>query len=537
MRILAAALACGLLWSTPSFGQDAGSYVPQSSNLVLRWKNPQASIERAENFMMRVGLVPPGTEKGFLLQQLQAQTPALASMDLSQPVWVAGFGSADDPKPMMVFSLKKGADPKAIASVINGARIVRHGGIVIALDQSLPAELGKKKQKQSYRFASAGVAERSNVTVDLVGEMLQKIMSGSTGAQPELAGLEKAMAQFYEDMKGLTIGANLTGEALMMTMGSVYDKGSTYTQGLAKMRNEEGSVLKGLPKGQYALVGGGSASQLSEQSLPMVQSMIQSMKPAFAANESTAPLASQLDELVRLIGESFGATQKTFFGLEIPGGLETTRVVGYSEGDSAKMKKAMRDLFDWVKTTLAKASEASGQEAPIELVKSDKPSKQAGVAFDSYGFALRGEEAVSIRGEMGPLARLLDQRMQIGAVSKSKSVFVWSSDAAFIQQAVTAAKAPKPFLASSPRFKAASDALPNARIAEYFLDVGPIAAAIMSMRIPAMASTVRSALGTVPPIGYTVSKASGAEIRADVFVPLQLVEAGIGLSQLFQGGT
>jgi len=536
MRPIALALSFfALVGASSARAQEPSSFIPSGTTFVMRWKNPSASIDRAEAFMLQVGLAPPGAQKGFLRQQLESQAPAFSAIDMSKPIWGAAFGETEDPKPMFAFTLKEGASTEAMNTLVNEARVERHGRTIVLVDPSLPASYGKQKQKRPHQFASKTVAESANIVFDLSGESLQKLMNDSQGAQPELKGLEEAMAKFYEGMEGMTVGAQLNETALMVTMGSVYGKGSIYSKGLAKVQNAKGSVLAGLPEGQYALVTGGAASQLTDEALPLIQSMIQSMRPALEQDPSTAPMAGQLDKLVEIIGDSWRASERTHFGVEIPGGLESIRMVGVSDGDSAKINESFEALFDWLEETIGKAAKDQEEELPIALVKSAKPTKQSGVAFSSFGFALKGEKADMIRQEMGAYAPLLEQKFQLGRVTGQRSLLVWSSDADFIQRAVSAARKPKPLVASNSRMKAASDVLPQARFSEGYLDLAPLMGALVSLRIPAMASTVRSALGAVPPIGYTLGKTNDSEIRTDVYVPLQLIEAGIGLSQLMRG--
>ena len=533
MRLLA--LALPLLLVTPAQAQEPGAFIPPGAAFVMRWKNPEASIARAEAFMLRVGLAPPGAQKGFLRQQLEAQAPAIASIDMSKPIWGAGFGKTDDPKPMFAFTLKEDAAVEAMSTLVNEARVEKHGRTVVLVDPTLPAGLGKKKQKTPYRFASPTVATEANVSLDLSRESLKKLMNDSQGGQPELKDLEEAMAKFYEGMEGITIGAQLGESALMVTVGSVYGKSSVYSKGLAKLKNEKGSVLEGLPAGQYAFVGGGNAAQLTEDALPIVQAVVQSMKPALTRNPNSARLAGQFDRLVEIVGDTWGASKRVHLGIEIPAGLESTRLVGYIEGDGAKIQKSFEALFDWMKETLAKLAEGAPNTLPFEFVKSAKPTVKDRVAFSSFGMKLKDEQADVIRQELGVYAPLLEQRVQLGRIDAGRALLLWGNDPAFVQRAIDAAKKPKSLAATDPRLKAASDALPQARFSEAYLDLGPLMAAIVAVQIPAMASTVRSALGAVPPIGYTLSKATDSEIRTDVFVPLQLIEAGIGLAQLMRG--
>jgi hypothetical protein len=86
---------------------------------------------------------------------------------------------------------------------------------------------------------------------------------------------------------------------------------------------------------------------------------------------------------------------------------------------------------------------------------------------------------------------------------------------------------------AGPKFARTQKQLARARVAEMYLDVGPVAAGIMADQNPMMARSMTALLSTLPAFGGTLAR-MGEGLRMDMFVPIETVQVAGGLAALFQ---
>jgi hypothetical protein len=340
----------------------------------------------------------------------------------------------------------------------------------------------------------------------------------------ELAGQILDFAQqFAQSADAASFSVNLSPDGIATTLMCQFDPASSLGGHITEVKNTDESLLGGLGTGKYLMFGGAIPEQVAEfwaKFLPPVQKAITDMGPDYS---------SLNDWLVAVQKVSTAATGGLTFGMLMPqaqpGAGALMQIVSIRRGDAKTMLDGMRDMSD----AQQKAFKALGLTMMATAQTYTKDSKIVdGISFDE----MKGQ--INMGGQ-SPQAMQMMQFVNLiygpqgpdaftGVVDDQTLMTVMGLDDATISAAITAAKAGTDPLAKTSPVKTVSSQLPAQRFAVVYLPLDLWATTGFGY-----AKMFGIDMGVVlpdnlPPMGTTLST-DGAAVRADTYLPSQLIQA------------
>jgi hypothetical protein len=504
------------LGSSPALAAAPNVYLPARSDLVVAWKKPSDTLAQAEAFMLRSGLAPQGAQPGFLNAQLQASNPQLALIDLSKPIWIGMWlDDAEQPQGVAVASLAPGQTKAKLTKALPEASFAVVGRRVVLRSPGLPASFGRP-QAQPFRFrvpSAKALRASSNLVVHATQSGLRKgltrLAQASSTPNPGVSWLQQ--------MDAISVALDLDSESALLRFGMLAKKASELAKSFAATPNREPPLIRGLPPGPFAVVGGGA---LSPTGLRTLDSTIESL--ASTADDEDPRFGAWLrkhgPELMAMSQRWSKAAKSQSWGLALPNGLSSMRVHAVMLGNAKQITASMDELPTWAKAALADAEQ--GSEEPVPFKVDTVPSRKvAGARLQGWSLDLL--EAPPELAD-SPYASMLAQPVLYGPVSTRAALLVWNTPDDELPRSVQAARAGRPY--ENQRVKPVSNRLPTPRTFEAYVDVATIAGAALTEANPVLGRTLAAGLSSVPPVGLSSSRVAARDIRVDMVVPLGLAE-------------
>jgi hypothetical protein len=339
----------------------------------------------------------------------------------------------------------------------------------------------------------------------------------------ELAGQILDFAQkFAQSADAASLSVNLSPDGIASTMMCQFDPASSLGVDVTQVKNTDDSLLGGLGAGKYLFFGGASPQQVAlfwAKFLPPIQKAITDMGPDYSS------LNDWLNALQKMSTASTGSTFGMLMPQAQPGAGALMQVVGIRRGDAKTMLDGLREMSD----AQQKSFKALGLNMMATAQTYTKDSKIVdGISFDEMkgqinmgGQSPQAMQAMQfinlIYGPQGPDAFT-------GVVNDQTLLTVMGLDDATISAAVTAAKAGTDPLAKTSPVKTVAAQLPAQRFAVAYVPLDLWATTGFGY-----AKMFGIDMGVVlpdnlPPMGTTLST-DGTAIRADTYVPSQLIQA------------
>ena len=160
IRPLLAALVLLVSLDAAAAPPSPRAFIPATAGGAMVWKKPQATLAKIEAIAVQAGMAPPEAEPGWLEKTLAAQTPMIAEIDLSKPLWVGvmpepkkdATSPEEEPDPQLVVVVAvKGEAPLLREELSAEMNVTRRGNLLVAVDKRLPASVAKPSKKP-FRF-------------------------------------------------------------------------------------------------------------------------------------------------------------------------------------------------------------------------------------------------------------------------------------------------------------------------------------------------------------------------------------------------
>jgi hypothetical protein len=328
--------------------------------------------------------------------------------------------------------------------------------------------------------------------------------------------------EFANSADAASFSINLSPDGIATTLMCQFDPASSLASHVTQVKNTDDSMLEGLATGKYLMFGGASAQQAEAfwgKFLPPIQKAITDLGPDY----------SSLNDWLTALQKASLATTSASFGMMMPsaqpGQGALMQIVSIRRGDSKTTLQATRDMAD----AQQRAFKVLGMSAISGAETYTKDSKIVdGVSFDEM------KTQVNLPGQ-SPQAMQMMQFMNLiygpqgpdaftGVVDDQTLLMVMGLDDAAISSAIAAAKAGTDPLAKTSPVKTVASELPAQRFAVMYIPLDLWATTGFGY-----AKMFGIDMGVVlpdnlPPMGTTLST-DGTAIRADTYVPSQLIQA------------
>jgi hypothetical protein len=330
-------------------------------------------------------------------------------------------------------------------------------------------------------------------------------------AQKILQGLDAASLSF-----------NLSPDGIATTLMCQFDPGSDGDQWLAKIKNTDDSMLEGLGNGKYLLYGGSAPQQISNalaNFLTPIEKSITDLGPQYS------PLNDWLNALQKVAGASQGQSYGMLMPTAQPGAGALIEVVNVRRGDAKTMLDGTREMAD--------AQQAAFKSLGIQLPNGSQTYTRESKTVDGISFdEMKGQ--LNLNGQSPQQMQAMQVVTMLygpqgpdvftGIVNDQTMLTVTGLDDTAISNAITAAKSGDDPLAKTMSVKSVAGQLPAERFAVTYIPLDLWATTgfgYAKMFGLDMGVTLPENL---PPMGTTLST-EGSAIRADTYVPSQLIQA------------
>ena len=507
----------------------AKSFLPAKAVAVAVWQNPRQTLRRVEAVMAQSGFAAPAQSPGWLEAQLVSRDPRLQAVDMTQPVYVAVVPHDTEPAGVMAVVHRKESKVELKTEPAEPFRLVAKKKVLLLLEDKLDAAY-EKPTKKPYRFGKT--ARQFWGDNDLFAHMSSKkvlaLLAAFEKQNPERKEDLASFRQTLSETRSLAFAAQLADEGLFGRFLGIYDPDSPTGKAVASTENTDDPLIYGLPAAPYFMMlgsRGGSAEATELSTRAAVDQLLQTIEDTPASTEMSA-LMNHLKKIDQVYDGLFVDDQRSAFGFAMPADWKKLHMVGWIRGSAQKTGKLLSNLAQWMQGLLKTALEQSGSEKEVELreVDSEKVGK---VKLEGYALQL-GEGSTA---ELSPEAKTLVQTpLRWGEVDDETLVFAWNAPSPSL---TALAERTKNDPLAGPKFARTQKQLARARVAEMYLDVGPVAAGIMADQNPMMARSMTALLSTLPAFGGTLAR-MGEGLRMDMFVPIETVQVAGGLAALFQ---
>jgi hypothetical protein len=363
--------------------------------------------------------------------------------------------------------------------------------------------------------------------LDVAEGFLQTTDSGLWGVRLSSEGIGLTwMAEFHPE----SYAANLVG-------------------GLRPAGAADGSLLNGIPEGQYLFVAGGAmlGSAVGDAMEDFIGPVRAKMEGTGEAGDT---VQSYIDAMLKQVrasnGSSAGMLRPT--GPLGQGGTGIFRLVSVNHGDAQamldsykQMMEVQQELMEVVAAAMPEESAAAMSNMKTTITENAKTVD--GVSFDKIATTFAGDpndaQAAQVQQMMAMMYGPEGQAMYVGKVDESKMVLVMGGDEALMSAAVKAAKAGTDPLAGSAAVQGVAGQLPKGQMMVGYVMVGDLVSTVLGYAQQfGMPVNVQLPEG-LPPVGMSLS-GEGAALRTDVFIPSQLVQsmvaAAMQVMMQMQGG-
>ncbi len=345
------------------------------------------------------------------------------------------------------------------------------------------------------------------------------------------------LESFLRDAKAATVSVDFNPEAGIA--GSVvahFNEGSYLGDVMGNLKTSDGSLLSGLPEGNYLFFGGSAADP--EQSTKLFTDLA---GPVLEELQGLDGEVSELvGELVSSVEKALGATESARFGLFAPdvsriGQAPLLQQVQITSGDpELLMDVARKGAEISPKLMQAIAAQAGEADAPDVGVKFEENAKEvAGVTFTKSTTELPQNDATQAlitnlffgpEGQTAYLGTVEDSFLSVSGLSDDQ-----------IASVVEAIKADASPLTEKNGMELMADNLPEDRSMVVFWDVGETArAGLGALQAFGQAPPIQIPQN-LPPIGIAAGPAEDS-LMIGVLVPKDLVSAAIVTTMQLQGG-
>jgi len=520
-------------------------YMPSNAGAVIVWKDPATTLSRVESLASRAGAVPPSATSGWLRASLVRESPLLAEVDLSRPIWIAAMPEPDeggeaavesDPRLVVVFGVV-GKGEKLAAAFEERMRVTIRDAWMIGVDRRLSASLSKPR-KRPFEFPehSKALRDRSDVAgyvrLDAYPS-IRKSMSEPDAAvlaelppviRPLMSASQAAQAQQWDDIEGIGFGAGIEDsgvQALLQTHPK--PKSELAREGLRR-KNASGPIIRGLPPEDFVLVGAALPGDAKND-----RWVTETWRAAMRAMTDVDPkLEAELEKLPQIV-EDFAPCERHAFGVAMPTTVESVQLFAASQCRSAKkFERSLRVLMDWTQSVLtAGAQDPDGSEAPTTQ-RTEGSRKVGDHRLDEWRLRLpEGQAPASTE-----LTAALGRPVVFGAVGARATVVGWNVPDTALSRLVASSKAAEPLRRPS-SLTSSRAALLSPRHTEMFLFLGPIVSATGTLPAGAMAP-LRILMSQMPPVGFSAQTREDGSQLFQLHFPRQLAQLLAALAQMQQ---
>jgi hypothetical protein len=328
--------------------------------------------------------------------------------------------------------------------------------------------------------------------------------------------------QFAESANAGTFSINLSPDGIATTLACQFEPDSSWGQHVAAVKNTDESLLGGLGAGKYLVFGGAGPQEIGAflaKVLPPIEKSITDLGPDYA------PINDWLNAMQKAASSATGSTYGMLAPTAAPGAGALVQLISIRHGDAKGVQEAMREMQD----AQAAALKSLGLTQFAATQTFTKDSKIVdGISFDEIkgqipanGRSPQEAQAMQfismIYGPQGP-------DVFTGVVNDQTLLTVMGLDDAGISSAIANAKSGDDPLAKNNGVKAVAAQLPAQRFAVSYVPLDLWATtglAYAKMFGIDMGVTLPDNL---PPIGTTLST-DGPAVRADTYIPMQLLQA------------
>jgi hypothetical protein len=406
---------------------------------------------------------------------------------------VAGLAAKElDGKDFVIYGNLKGLRPKMLAE-INQARQMA--------PQQIDQQIGQNGKIGNVDVSKMGPLAK--VVADQILDLAQKFAEGSNAA---------------------TISLNLSPDGIATTWMCEFDADSECGKNIALMKNTDDSLLEGLAQGKYLMYGGSSklnVGQALSNYLAPIEAAVTNLGPDYA------PVNAWLDAVQKLVNSSNGSTIGMPVPTQPPGQGALLQMVVVGRGDAKALLDATHAMSDaqsaMMKTLGLQLPNATALQTytvgakTVDGVSFDEIQTNMNMPANSPGAMQMTQIMTMIYGPQG-------QAVYLGVANDQTLLEVMGLDDPAISAAITAAKANDDPLAKNNPLQSVVAQLPAQRFMVFYLPLDLWASTgfgyakqfgmDMGVNIPE----------NLPPIGTTFST-DGSAVRADTYVPMQLMQA------------
>lgn len=516
------------------------AYIPFDAPVVLHWKDPAGTLLRFESLAAAAGLAPPQARPGWVLASLREQAPWIEDVDLSRPIWLAARSFPSEPastnerprrkrgptgEPAMpevvVIAGVKGSAERLRAKLAEGGRSMQSGGWLVATSQK-----GKEGfvPKEKRPFAFPPHLEELDARSDLILHFdPARIPAARLEADAELDPTSQAVLQRLRAAAAttpMTVGLGLGRAGAELFLQQHPEPKSALAAWGQAVKNAPGTLIRGLPPDDYALVLGMRTSPKHEAQL--IDAYVRPILDVLSKERHES--AELIEILLELARGGPGACTESSFGMAVPGPLDSAYFVAQSRCENAeKADGRWPEAAKAANRGLERLGARERKKLGLRVRAEDNGPAVAGVRFKSVRLIeTKGSNPLD---EAPPMVRA---PLLHAAVDRSAAVSSWNAPSAVLERLVAAAKANE--ATPMPTIAAAQAQLISPRVAEGYLRLGTLASGFL----PEELAPLRILLMTLPPVAWGSRTFPDGSLLTQVWLPRELAQLAAVAMQLLR---
>jgi hypothetical protein len=333
-----------------------------------------------------------------------------------------------------------------------------------------------------------------------------------------------AATQYLTDTNAVTFSANLGSDGIAFTTLSDFAAGSYGANVVATAKSSDATLMTGLPSAtKYLYYGGAMLSQ--DVATKLVNDFT---GPIYAEAQKLGddgkPVTDYIDVLKHVVGSESGVS----FGMLVPAGqLGQEAIIQFmavAHGDAAALatdEATIMQLQGEVSATFNMGPKTTVQATP-------KAKTVDGVTFDEYQTQINIDPNDPKQAQIGQMMTFMygpgGATALVGVVDPNDLLVASGLTDDALKTAIDSIKASDDGLGKQPLVQAVAAQLPATRFAVGYFAMDEFVKTLMGYAQSFGFNTGLQPPPEVSPIGMTLS-ADGTAMRADVYVPSQLVQS------------
>jgi len=329
---------------------------------------------------------------------------------------------------------------------------------------------------------------------------------------------DKVATELINGTKTVAISFNLNDVGLGAAVLGDFEADSYVGKLVAKSRNEDRSVLSGLPDRPYLMYGGASLTpevtqQLFTDFVDLIKQNPGDMKK------------DDLDKYTETVRKSLASMRSVNFGLVAPQqGEPFIQVVELVRGDAQQMLDMAKQAMPLSNKFMAGMNTGKTKAS----VKFDEPTTVDGVKLTPYKMTVEVDpnDAAAVQQK-----QIMDMAYGpngvsglMGVINDKTFISIMTPNQKLVSEAIAAAKADKDALGQADAIKQVAGQLPKQRGAEFYIALDNIATTAVAVAKQQGLPVQFKLPPNLPPIGVSLAN-EGSTARIDGFIPTRLVES------------